>query len=253
MNDKIKAARDALRPPAQMEVKLPKLKSPPIKAWSLSTLKQYEECPLRVRLAKVEKLPEGPKGDALIRGDAIHKAAEKYVKDGGKLPTDLAKMRPNFAKLRKEFSAGNVSLESEIAFDVNWQRVDWFAKDVYVRIKWDVILLPKVAKVNPVVIDYKTGKVKEYGEYDDQLELYDIGGLTLGLGEAVESELWFTDHGMIVPKKGGAVKLKYLSKLQKKWDQRAKPLLNDTRFSPRPGNYCRWCAWTRAKGGPCVY
>ena len=75
----------------------------PIKAWSFSTLTKFEECPYRVYLNKVEKIPE-PSGSAADRGTAIHTLAEDYVQGFvGELPDELSKYTESFKQLRKDY------------------------------------------------------------------------------------------------------------------------------------------------------
>ncbi len=244
--------RESLRPSAKKpKLKLAKLTTAPFTAWSLSRLKLYEKCPLQARLKHVEKLPETPNA-AMARGDRIHKALEAYVKTGGKVPMDLhAGLHDNIKWLRGQYTKRNANAEAELAFDRDWKPVSWFSKDTYVRIKADALYLPKKAADTMKVIDYKTGQIRE-GEYDDTLELYGMSGLVAGAGATANGELWFTDHGVVVPAKK-IMTLKDLPKLLKKWDDRVKPMLNDKRFAPRPGDHCRWCTWSNAKNGPCEY
>jgi hypothetical protein len=110
------------------------------------------------------------------------------------------------------------------------------------------------------ITDHKNGKVST-DNFFPQLELYAIGGfLTYQQATTVRTQIWYLKHGVIVPDrtvKENADKGIYtrpeLPKLIKVWETRAAPMLHDTSFVPRPGRYCGWCAYSKAKGGPCKY
>ena len=52
----------------------------PLRAWSYSALKVYEECPYRSYIQKVKKIQE-PSGPAAERGTMIHQEAEDGIRD----------------------------------------------------------------------------------------------------------------------------------------------------------------------------
>jgi hypothetical protein len=89
------------------------------------------------------------------------------------------------------------------------------------------------------------------------LEIYGIAVLS-AMPEVAEakSSLVFLDarppHNPMV--EGPKVTRKSLPVLQKKWEARVQPMLNDEVFAPRPGEpHCGWCDYSKAKGGPCKY
>jgi hypothetical protein len=107
------------------------------------------------------------------------------------------------------------------------------------------------------VIDFKTGKIRD-GEYDEQLEVYGMSGLLFDTeADEVTAELWFLDHGVIRQLEISGVPRIFtraeLPKLMKKWEKKAKPVLNDTIYAARPGDHCRWCFFRRSNGGPCQF
>jgi hypothetical protein len=44
-----------------------------------------------------------------------------------------------------------------------------------------------------------------------------------------------------------------MGKLADDWEDKTRPMLNDTIFAPKPGNACRWCHWKKSNGGPCKF
>ncbi|OQW33956.1 MAG: hypothetical protein A4E20_12055 [Nitrospira sp. SG-bin2] len=215
---------------------------PQFTAWSFSRLHQWEECPLRAKLKLLDKRQE-PEGPALARGNAIHKEAEKFASGQVRaLPQSLALMKDDFKELKK----AKPLVEQQWAFTINWEPTEWFAKDAWLRVICDAVT---VSPPNAVVIDHKTGKLRE--GYNDQVELFALAALAKFQDvQTVRTELWYLDHGVI---KDDEFNRSMEKKLRTKWEKRARPLLADTTFAPRPGFHCRWCHFSKSKGGPCKY
>lgn len=224
--------------------------SGPIKAWSYSRWSAYQECPFKAKCKFVDKLQE-PGSEAMDRGDRIHKAIEAYLARGGRLPKEATPMKAELAKLRKL----KPIVEGELAFNARWEPVDWFARDAWCRVKTDALVPPELdGETLARNIDFKTGKLREAGEHDDQLLLYGLAGLLkFPVATAATGEIWFTDHGRIVKRDEGVYLRKDVPKIEKLWEGRVKKMLSDTVFKPTPGNYCRFCHFRRANGGPCQF
>jgi hypothetical protein len=222
--------------------------------WSPSKLSCYEQCPAQASYKYLHKLPE-PKGEALIRGSAIHEAAELYVTGRTKkLDPNLSKAKKVLDTLRKEYNKGLVRTELDLAYTKDWESCGWMDKAVYCRFKVDVVKLDHPDSGECLIIDWKTGKFKPNGEYD-QLRLYCLAVLSnseLHMEKAV-AELYFTDVGEPVRRDNGRLVLSELAAERVKWDKRVKRMFADTEHAPSPGPNCRWCPWTVQKGGPCVY
>lgn len=222
-----------------------------ITSWSYSRWKQYEECPAKARYKFILRLPE-PQGDAAARGDTIHKGAEEYVQGIRKtLPKELSSFKQEFQGIKK---VKGVAAELSLAYTNKWiacSPTDW--NRAWVRIKIDLVTPPdKAGEV--LIADVKSGKVRD--EYQEQLELYAVAGfLQWPQAARVRGQLWYVDQGVIKPEDpdAGVFQRKELPKLIKLWDQRTKPMLNDTVFAPRAGRYCSWCHFSKSKGGPCKY
>lgn len=220
-----------------------------ITAWSYSRYNDYQLCPFKAKCKYVLKIKE-PGSQAMDRGSEIHKKAEDYLKGvAKKLPTELKSLEVEYKALKKT----KPEVEMEVAFTNAWQKTDWFNwQNAWCRVKIDALTPPIVE--NPVVFvkDHKTGKLKEHGEYEEQLELYGLTGLLLyPIAEKAKPSLLFVDHGVEVP--GEEYPRKDVEKLKKKWEIRVTPMLKDTRFKPTPGNYCKWCHFRKSNGGPCEF
>jgi RecB family exonuclease len=223
-----------------------------ITSWSFSRWETYRECPLKAKLKFIDKKKE-PGSLAMDEGTRIHGLAERYIIDRkSKLPPELKLFRKEFADLRKR----PVAAEFTLAFKDDWSPTtfdDWGG--CRVRIKVDAMYVEDSVVT---LIDYKTGKAREVSK--EQMELYALGAL-LSVPEASEARtnLWYLNKGVIYGADGeeGQAASIYqrpqLPTLIKTWEARVKPMLNDTRFAPRPGPYCSWCHFRKANGGPCKY
>jgi len=215
-----------------------------ITSWSYSRYSTYEACPAKAKYKFIDKLPE-PGSPAMERGNAIHKLAERYTKgELGKLPTELKLFSDQFKTLKNSKPV----VEETWAFTKDWEKTTWNDwNGCAVRIKTDAYCRDGNTLY---VIDHKTGKQRD--GYEAQLSLYALGAMyNFPDIKTVSTQLWYLDQG------GDPVTMDYgiadFSKLKKDWDRRTKPMLNDTRFAPNPGNACRWCTFSKSKGGPCKF
>lgn len=224
-------------------------------AWSFSRFRDHRTCPAFFKYKYIEKRAE-PGNDAMQRGTDIHTLAENYVKGTiKKLPQELKLFEEEFAVLKKNKALA----EGEWAFSIDWQPTNWFKKPgqpaPWVRIKIDVCMLEKHDN-SLAVIDHKTGKFSTYKnpEYEEQLELYAIGGLlNFPNVDGVRPLLYFIDAGIIHPEGQPLVTHKELPKLKKKWETKVKPMFNETAWKPKPNQACKWCHFRKENGGPCQY
>jgi hypothetical protein len=188
----------------------------------------------------------------MARGQQVHEAAQQYVeaKRAPRLHPDLDKFKQKLAALRK---CGTLC-EQDWAFTKDWQRTSWFGADAWLRIKMDAHYLlqqgPAKRKLTTVyVIDYKTGRVHE--EHAEQRSLYALGALLMYPDAArVVTEHWYLDSGEVGRDEFAGDSFE---SLRKAWLKKTKPMLSDKRFAPRPGPYCRWCFYSKAKNGLCRF
>jgi len=183
------------------------------------------------------------------RGTDIHTKAEMFLKGKLKhLPVELKAFEEEFALLKKR----KALVEGEWAFDKDWQPTSWFGRDAWVRIKIDAVSITPENHVQ--VDDWKTGRMNSYKipEYEEQVELYAIGGL-LNFPRTTHALplLDFTDEGRIWPTPMKLIARKDLPKLQKKWEKNVIPMFKEEKFTPKPGKQCSWCHFRKENDGPC--
>jgi len=223
-----------------------------INQWSYSRLSAYQQCPQKVKFKVIDKLPDPP-GAAAERGTYWHSVLEHFVGPGKvELPEPapgapaLELFRPQLLELREK----EPKLELQVAFNQLWQPTEFFAKDAWARMVFDVQYYDE-PNLTVNTIDYKTGKVS--ATHANQLDLYAaVGFLIHPQAKFSNTENWYLDIGP------GAKLKRVMAKaasqhVLKRWENIAKEMSMDVAFIPRPGQHCKWCAYAKSKGGPCSF
>ncbi len=123
-------------------------------AWSYSRLNNFETCPKKFWHLSVNKDVKEAEGEAIRYGKLVHKALEKRVSKGTKLPMNLRHLE-KYAKLLAD-SSGTKLTEQQLSIDNMFNPSDWFAKTTWCRAILDLAII----KGNyAIVFDYKTGKI----------------------------------------------------------------------------------------------
>lgn len=221
------------------------------KSWSYTRWSDWNRCPAYAKYKHIDKRPE-PKNEAMQRGADIAKAGEDYLtKRTPKLHPELAPVKQEFARLRK---IKGLIVESQWGLTAEWEPVDYFDWDrCKLRSKIDV---GYIANNILEFTDNKTGKFREEQAegYELQLDLYVAAGIAIYPQlDGIRPRLLYTDLNMQYPQQPKIVTAVEARKKQKEWDKRFKPMIMERRWAPRPGNYCRWCPYRKAVGGPCKY
>jgi hypothetical protein len=224
-----------------------------IAAWSFSRWKDYSDCPGKYHFKHVQKIPEPAKGEAALRGTAIHEVLERFVLGATRaLPRELVAtmgvLYPILQKLKKQKAAP----EGQVALTRQWGRAsDYFGPDVWLRVVFDLVAMAELPDGRPGVrtIDYKTGAERPE-EHALQLELGAAAALRLyPEAELVTAEAWYVDHGrasapMIFTPADAP-------QLVKRWEARVAPMFKDKTFKFTPGQACRFCPYSGRRGGIC--
>jgi hypothetical protein len=128
-------------------------------AWSYSKLKNFETCPKRSWHLDIAKDIKEPEGEALLWGNAVHKALAERVEKSTPLPKTMAE----YEKWAERITAGGNStilVEQKLAIRKDLSGCSWFDNDAWYRGIGDVI---KIMGPVALVCDYKTGKIIEDG------------------------------------------------------------------------------------------
>jgi len=132
-------------------------------AWSYSALTGFETCPRQHYEMRILRAWPDPPGEAQEWGKVVHKHIEDRIDMQKKMPDFLTYVEPIIQKF--ETTKGVTRAEYKLALNAQFQPVEFFAKDAWVRAVGDVV---KTHGDAAFALDWKTGK---YREGKDQLEL----------------------------------------------------------------------------------
>jgi putative RecB family exonuclease len=215
--------------------------------WSFSRWNTWDTCPFQYKCKFIDKLPDPP-SPAMARGDAVHKALAAHLTSPAPLPPEVTD--PFQKQIVAEMKAHDQKLvEQKWAYDASWGPTGYFGKTTWLRAIADVALLYDDSSVE--VIDWKTGK--RYGSNDDQMELFALTTFKHFPGRTrngVKTTLVYLDAGSEEP---AEFKASDVDRLRAKWDDRAKRMLSDRQFLPRPNDKCKFCRFSRSNNGPCRF
>lgn len=226
----------------------------PIKAWSFSSLMDFERCKYYSYLKRVQKIPEpvrplppGKLEHANDRGSRIHDTAELFVRGSGKFSPDLKSFETEFLSMQGQFKKGQVSLEGEWGMSKDWEPAEW--KKAWLRLKLDALVF--LSPTEAVAVDYKTGR--RFGnevKHAEQLQLYQlVTFLRYPQLETVHTELWYLDQNelasMTFQRHQGL-------RFKQKWDMRGTKMTSAIDFPANPNMFtCKYCMYGPRGSGVC--
>lgn len=226
----------------------------PVKAWSFSVLKKFEECPYQVYLTKVKKYKEAS-SEAANRGNELHDLAEHYIRGelGPEVPKPLQKLDAQYQSLHDLYQEHpeQFELEQNWGFNAHWQKTGYFDDDIWCRMKLDVFHREGTAGH---IVDHKSGK--KFGnelKHSDQGLQYAVGAFKRFPDlEFLKVDFYYFDKGEILPKTYTRDRaMVFLPRIEQRAFamtnatedelQRPKPSKNNCRFCPH--NESGVCAW----------
>lgn len=221
-----------------------------IDAWSYSRWSTYKQCPLKFKLQVVDKAPFKA-GPQMLRGRELHTAAEHYlIGKRDDIHPELESRRDVLEPLREM----NPMVEQKWGYASNWQPTGYFSKAPASKKTWLRGSLDAGVDYGDSTfeaIDWKTGK--KYDDNEEQMELFgmlvllrypDIKHVTtrlsyIDLPPGPDSEIY------------DEVERKNLKALKNDWEVKVNVMFNDDTFRPRVNFFCKWCDFSKEKGGPC--
>jgi hypothetical protein len=211
--------------------------------WGFTKLDVFRTCKAKFKYQFLDKLPQGS-SPAMERGAAIHEDIEAYLNGWSPvLCKEAESWKEPLDALRKHQHKG----EQALGIDKDWVLLpDWFDKRTWLRVKMDAHY-----RDGPMmsVIDFKSGKFREPST--DQVELYAVAGLSIHPDiETVKAEFWFIDTGDVYSRDYTRAEL---YGLRKKYERESAPMYSEEAWAPFPSRECRWCPYSRTKGGPCKF
>lgn len=121
---------------------------------SYSSIKLFENCPLRYYRQRIAKDAVDEGGDASKYGERVHALLEKRLK-GGDIDREVAHYDPLCQSVLKLASNGVLHIEHELVLNDTLHPTGWWDADAWLRSKLDVLV---VIGPDAVVMDWKTGK-----------------------------------------------------------------------------------------------
>ena len=210
--------------------------------YSYSSIKTYEECPAKYKFSRILRLPQ-PSGPAAERGTLIHAEIEEALNGGlVLLSADVEHLANSIEVWRKS----GAQSELEFAFDKHWHEVSYKSDSAIFR---GIIDLYMEHDDQAVVIDFKTGKERDY---QDQVRVYSAAILaTKPHINSVRNIIEFIDQKKT--KEYVPVRRENLSELKSLLIGRLMAVELDKIYAPNPNQFCRWCHYRKDNGGPCKW
>jgi CRISPR/Cas system-associated exonuclease Cas4 (RecB family) len=243
----IPAVPASVRAPDGSTISVPTF--PKIKAWSYSVVQQHRKCPLSVKFRKIDRLAE-PDNEPQARGQSIHGALAQLVRTGEFPPDANVPNKEEWRRRLVHLHTAGAQAELQIAFDKDWNKVEWFGAGVWARIIIDALYFHSSGRV-AIVHEFKTGKV--YPEHEQQERLYALA--VMKLHPNVDSVLVQCDY-IDLPNRPG----KFITfvrsqekELEREFADFAAPLLAESIYPASPGTHCQRCHFRRSNAGPCAF
>lgn len=121
---------------------------------SYSSIKLFENCPLRYYRQRVTKEVEDAGSEYTKYGERVHALLEARLKGAG-IAQDVIKYEPLCKSVEKLAEHGELFVEKELVLTENLTPTGWWEPDAWLRSKLDVLV---VVGDKAVVMDWKTGK-----------------------------------------------------------------------------------------------
>lgn len=137
---------------------------PPRFTWSYTSMQEFLTCPAQWAAKRYFKTIKDVESESMRVGDLIHETAEHYLKRAVGQKFELFKIHDQYLPYVQKYcdalvaSGAELQMEKEMCFDAKMKLSSWWAKDVWVRAKGDV-LAKKLMKLS--ICDWKSGKYKE--------------------------------------------------------------------------------------------
>lgn len=123
---------------------------------SFSSIKLFENCPLRYYHQRITKTVKDQGGEASLYGERIHKFLEDRLAGViEELPPEARNLEPVVSVIKAMVGNGELHVEREMTLNAGLEPTGWWDADAWIRSKLDVLILKGPSAV---VMDWKTGK-----------------------------------------------------------------------------------------------
>lgn len=214
--------------------------------WSLSRLKTFETCHAKYDYRYRQHIEDTYKSPAAERGILIHKGIEAAINSTSPVPEEASFLSTYVNEVRgKENFLVRPEFRLELTRD--WKPVGpgdevWFVGILD-------LLSVDPTQTRAVVDDWKSGKI--YPDHEQQKELYGI--TTFRLLPTVQellTQFHYFDLGKVVTR---TYYPGHVEPAMERWNSRVAKMEAATEFLPMPSYSCRYCSFSKARGGPCRF
>lgn len=218
-------------------------------SWSLTSLSTYEKCPAQYKYRYIDGIKTPPAGGAAARGSEIHASMESYL--NGK-STELPNEVNIYTQLLDTLKGKEIYPEHTIKLKRDWTPVAdgeerWYKGILDVKVLQRV--RPGEEPTGAEVIDWKTGKI--YPDHDDQKSLY---SLAVFAEHPSVQRVWARHIYVDLGKEREKIfDRQQMHELRDAWNARVAKLEAEQEFIPKPNFMCRYCPFSKDKGGPCRF
>ena len=169
-------------------------------AWSYSSIKTFDQCPRKYYHLRIAKDVKDEGSQATIYGQAVHKAAEEFIRDGVPVPKKYAFIQDVLDSLNRIEGEKFCEMKLGVAIgDDGFEPCKFFGDDVWWR---GIVDLAIINGSKAYIIDYKTSKNAKYADVK-QLDLMagaifvhypEVQEINSGLAFVVSGEFIKKDH-----------------------------------------------------------
>jgi CRISPR/Cas system-associated exonuclease Cas4 (RecB family) len=209
-------------------------------SWSLTSLGTWEQCGLKYKFRYVDRIKDKP-SDQAQRGTDNHALIEGYLKGEIELLPSVLSFYQSFLSGLKLYP---IYPEHRIALDSEWKPTAW--ETAWFRCALDLKLKDGTGIV---IYDWKTGKM--YDDHYDQKQLYAIAAAA----EDEEAKRVRAVHVYLDLNKHTerTYERSELEAARLFWSARVAKMEKDKDFIANPTWKCRFCSYSKHKGGPCQF
>jgi len=201
---------------------------------SFSALDSFETCPLKHYLTRITKQVADPPGEAIMWGNTVHKALERYLRDDIPLPKRVEQYEPYAKKLKTKYRDADLLVENQLSVRDDFQPTGWWDNDGWFRGVIDVAI---IKGDTAYVFDWKTGKQKDNF---DQLHMF--AALITSHFPEVEhihsSFIWLQPRTMTHESYDQAEARKFWAMVSPRIERLQEAVLHD-KWPARPSGLCR--------------
>jgi len=203
---------------------------------SYSSIKLYENCPLRYFRQRIVKDVVDEGGEASKYGERVHAFLETRLKENTLLPQEVAHYESLCSAVERIAHNGELFVEKELVLTDNLTPTTWWESDAWLRSKLDILV---ISGDMANVMDWKTGK-RNADQFQMQLFAAQVFKHYPEVTRVKTSLVWLKDMTM-------DTETYYHSGVNTIWAevmkriQRINDSLEHDNWPAKPSGLCRYC------------